>query len=173
MSLIEAIPRRKSFWSSSSVSTVWATAPPFKALYSVHLYPENLRNSMKATFFKFWRFFQGFWVCFGTAAFDTDTVQHALSYQEEGHLILYIQWHDYFVCRVNRFRVMIDSVRDLNKFQILWIRVSCSALKGDYLSAWYFSITDSNKRSVFLLTDHFVIDECKLCNKEWKSLAMV
>ena len=43
-------------------------------------------------------------MCFGTAAFDTDTVQHAIlyqkkghlypgsevSYQEEGHLILYL-----------------------------------------------------------------------------------
>ena len=37
----------------------------------------------------------------------------------------------------------------------------------------YFHITNRNKRSVFLLTDHFEIDECKLCNKEWKLLAMV
>ena len=37
----------------------------------------------------------------------------------------------------------------------------------------YFYITNRNKRSVFLLTDHFVIEECKLCNKEWKSLAIV
>ena len=29
------------------------------------------------------------------------------------------------------------------------------------------------KISVFLPTDDFVIDECKLCNKEWKPLAMV
>ena len=29
------------------------------------------------------------------------------------------------------------------------------------------------QRSVFLLTDHFVIDDCMLCNKEWKPLAMV
>ena len=36
----------------------------------------------------------------------------------------------------------------------------------------YFYTTNRNKRSVFLLTDHFVIDECKLCNKEWKPLAI-
>ena len=36
----------------------------------------------------------------------------------------------------------------------------------------YFYITNRNKRSVFLLTDRFVIDECKLCNNEWKPLAM-
>ena len=27
--------------------------------------------------------------------------------------------YDYFVCRVNKFRVMVDFVRDPNKFQIL------------------------------------------------------
>ena len=31
------------------------------------------------------------------------------------------------VYRVNRFRVMVDHVRDPNKFQILWISLSCSA----------------------------------------------
>ena len=30
-----------------------------------------------------------------------------------------------------------------------------------------------NKRSVCLLNDHFVINECELCYKEWKPLAMV
>ena len=28
-------------------------------------------------------------MCFGTAAFDTDTFQRAIFYQKEGHLILY------------------------------------------------------------------------------------
>ena len=37
----------------------------------------------------------------------------------------------------------------------------------------YFYITNRNKRSVFLPTDHFAIDECKLCNKEWKPSATV
>ena len=37
----------------------------------------------------------------------------------------------------------------------------------------YFYIANRNKRSVFLLNDHFVISECKLCNKEWKPLAML
>ena len=44
---------------------------------------------MKAIFFKFQKFFQGFLVCFGTAAFDSDTFQRAISYQNEGHLIPY------------------------------------------------------------------------------------
>ena len=57
-------------------------------------------------------------MCFGTDAFDTDTFQHAILYQKERYLILYpvIQ---FFVCRVNRFGVMVDFVRDPNKFQIL------------------------------------------------------
>ena len=37
---------------------------------------------------------------------------------------------DYFVCRVNRFRVMIDFMREPNKFQILRIRISCGAFDG-------------------------------------------
>ena len=28
-------------------------------------------------------------MCFGTAAFDTDTFQHAISYQEESYLALH------------------------------------------------------------------------------------
>ena len=42
-------------------------------------------------------------MCFGEAAFDTYTLQH----------VIYIR------SRLNRFRVMIDFVRDFNKFQIL------------------------------------------------------
>ena len=44
---------------------------------------------MKVIFFKFQRFFRGFWVCFTTAAFDTDTFQHAILDQNEGQIILY------------------------------------------------------------------------------------
>ena len=43
---------------------------------------------MKAVFFKFQRFFQGFWVCFTTAAFETDNFQHAILDQNEGQIIL-------------------------------------------------------------------------------------
>ena len=42
---------------------------------------QNSRNSMKAIFFKFQRF--------STAAFDTDTFQHAILDQNEGQIILY------------------------------------------------------------------------------------
>ena len=44
---------------------------------------------MKGIFFKFQRFFRGFLVYFGTAAFDTDTFQRAILCQNEGHLIFY------------------------------------------------------------------------------------
>ena len=59
-------------------------------------------------------------MCFGTDAFDTDTFKRAILYQKEGYFILYplIVLYNYFVCRVNRFRVMVDSVRDPDKFQI-------------------------------------------------------
>ena len=78
---------------------------------------------------------------------------------------------------------MVDFVRDPNKFQILCVTVLCGAFDGGLFVCLnavkpvrcerYFYITNRNKRSVFLLTDHFVIDEFKLCNKEWKPLAMV
>ena len=68
---------------------------------------------MKAIFYKFQRFFWWFWVCFTTAAFDTDTFQHAILDQNELKAKLScIWWYDYFVCGVNRFRVMIDFLRD-------------------------------------------------------------
>ena len=58
---------------------------------------------MKALFFKFQRFFEGFSVCFGAAGFDTDIFQHTIVYQNEGHFILYLViW--LVVCGVNRFR---------------------------------------------------------------------
>ena len=111
------------------------------------------------------------------------TVFSVLFYIRRKVILSSFRWHDYFVCRVKRFRVMVDFVRDRNKFQILWITVSCSAFDGGLFvclnavkqARWkrYFYSTNRNKRSVFLLTDHFVIDECKLCNKEWKPLATV
>ena len=66
---------------------------------------------MKVIFFKFQRFFRGFWVCFTTAAFDTDTFQHAILDQNEGQIILY-PVIGLFCVWVNRFRVMIDFLRD-------------------------------------------------------------
>ena len=54
-------------------------------------------------------------MCFGTAAFDTHT--SACNFISEGRPS--IRCYDYFLCKVNSFRVMMDFVRDPNKFQIL------------------------------------------------------
>ena len=111
------------------------------------------------------------------------TLFSMLFYIRKKVILSSIRWYDYFMCRVNRLRVMVNFVRDPNKFQILWITVSCSAFHGGLFVCLnavkparckrYFYIANRNKRSVFLLTDHFVIDEYKLCNKEWKPLTMV
>ena len=50
---------------------------------------KNSRNSMEATSFNFRGFLRGFYVCFGTASFDTDTYQCEVLYKKEGHLFLY------------------------------------------------------------------------------------
>ena len=62
---------------------------------------KNLRSSMKATRFKFRGFFCWFRLCFGKAAFDTDTRRKSI--------LSSIRWCDYFVGRVtDKFRVMIN-----------------------------------------------------------------
>ena len=101
-------------------------------------------------------------------------------FTSEGKVILSSICWCYFVCRVNGFRVMVDFVRDPNKFQILWIKVSSSAFDGGLFVCLktvkparckrYFYIANRNKKiSVFT----FEINEFELCNKEQKSLAMV
>ena len=82
---------------------------------------------MRAIFFKFLKFILLFWVCFGTASFDTDTLQHAILYKKEGHHILYPV---NFVCRVNRFRVMIDFLRDGSLYEVFCKTIRFSALNG-------------------------------------------
>ena len=88
------------------------------------------------------------------------------------------------MCRVNRFRVKANFVRDPDKFQILSITVSCKAFDGGYITCLLKHSQASEVQKIFLyykqkqkisvlLTEHFVIDECKLCNKEWKPLAIV
>ena len=61
-------------------------------------------------------------------------------------------------------------------FQILDIKdhfsASLNAVKPPRCKR-YIYVTNRNKRSVILLTDHFVIEECKLCSKEWKRLSLV
>ena len=50
---------------------------------------KNLEKFNQINIFQVSEIFQGFGVGFGTAAFDTDTFQHANLYQTESHLILY------------------------------------------------------------------------------------
>ena len=54
---------------------------------------------IESNIFQFSVKFPGVLVCFGTAAFDTDTFQCAF---------ISLSGDNYFVCRVNRVRVMID-----------------------------------------------------------------
>ena len=51
--------------------------------------PAKLEKFNESNIFKFQRSFRSFWVCFTTAAFDTDTFQHAILDQNEGQIILY------------------------------------------------------------------------------------
>ena len=64
---------------------------------------------MEEIFFKFHRFFQGFGVCFDTTCYFIS--EGRLSYPLSGDMII--------VCRVNKFILLVDFVRDPNKFQIL------------------------------------------------------
>ena len=73
---------------------------------------------MKAIFFKFQRFFGGF-ECVLVQMLLIQTVFSLLFYIRRKVILSSIRLYDYFVCRVNRFRVMVDFVRDPYKFQIL------------------------------------------------------
>ena len=56
-------------------------------------------------------------MCFGTDAFDTNTFR-VLCYIRRKIILSSVRRYDYVVCRVNRFRFMVDFVRDPDKFQI-------------------------------------------------------
>ena len=55
---------------------------------------------------------------FGTDAFDTDKFQCSSLYQKEGYPILYLV-KSLFCVWGKQIRVMVNFVRDHNKFQIL------------------------------------------------------
>ena len=64
--------------------------------------------------------------------FDTDTSQHAIVYQNEGHFILYLViW--LVVCGVNRFRVMIDFLRDGSACPVFCKTLQFSGLNGGHV----------------------------------------
>ena len=71
-------------------------------------------------------------MCFGTAGFDPDAFQHAIVYQNEGQFILYLViW--LVVCGVNRFRVMIDFLRDGSACPVFCKTVQFSGLNGGHV----------------------------------------
>ena len=63
--------------------------------------------------------------------FDTDTLQHAILYMKEGDHILYPV---NFVCRVNRFRVMIDFLRDVSLYEVFCKTLLFSALNREHVT---------------------------------------
>ena len=71
-------------------------------------------------------------MCFGTAGFDTDTFQHAIVYQNEGHFILYLVIC-LVVCGVNIFRVMIDFLRDGSACPVFCKTLQFSGLNGGHV----------------------------------------
>ena len=99
---------------------------------------KKLKKFNESNIFKFQRFFRG--VCFGTAAFDKGTFQRAILYQNEGIRILY-PVIEYFVCGVNRFRVMIDLLRDGSACPVFFKTLPFSGLNGDMFEMFHMSCT--------------------------------
>ena len=73
---------------------------------------------MKAIFFKFQRFSRGF-ECVLIQMLLIQTLFSVLFYIRRKVILSCIRSYDYFARRVNGFRVMVDFVRDPDKFQIL------------------------------------------------------
>ena len=73
---------------------------------------------MKTIFLSF-RHFSGGFECFLVQMLLIQTRFSVLFYIRRKVILSSAQLHHYFVCRVNRLRVMVDFVRDPNKFQIL------------------------------------------------------
>ena len=79
---------------------------------------KNSKNSMKTIFFKFQRFFRGFEFVL-VQMLLIQTLFSVQFYIRREVILSSLRRYDYFVCRVNRFRVMVEFVRETNKFQIL------------------------------------------------------
>ena len=72
-------------------------------------------------------------MCFGADAFDTETFQLAILYQNEGY--------NYFVCRVNRFKVTIDYLRDGSACPVFCKTFPFSGLNGGMFEIFHMSCT--------------------------------
>ena len=78
-------------------------------------------------------------MCFCTAAFDTDTFQCAILYQNEGHLILY-QVIRLFCVYGKKFTVMID-LKDGNTCPVFSRTLPLSGLNRDMFEMVHMSCT--------------------------------
>ena len=87
-------------------------------------------------------------MCLGTAGFDTDTFQHAIEYQNEDHFIFYLViW--LVVCGVNRFRVMIDFLRDGSACPVFCKTLQFSGLNRGHVRNVSHEINKTQKLSYF------------------------
>ena len=78
-------------------------------------------------YFSSFRYFSLGFECVLVQMLLIQTLLSVLFYNRKKVILSSFRWYDYFVCRVKRFRVMVDFDRDPDKFRILWITVSCSA----------------------------------------------
>ena len=93
----------------------WANSEKFKCIL-LGKTPEIWRKQYLSIF---WDFSGGF-RCVLEQLVLIQTSFSVKCYIKREAVLSSIRWYNYFVCRTNRFRVMMDFVRDLNKFQILW-----------------------------------------------------
>ena len=87
---------------------------------------------MKAIFFKFQRFFRGF-ECVLVQMLLIQTLFRVLSYIRRKVILSSIQRYDYFVCRVIRFRVIIDFLRDGSACEVFCKTLPSSGLNGGHV----------------------------------------
>ena len=82
---------------------------------------------MKAIFFKFQRFFGGLQVLLIQTPFSVQC------YIRMKAILSSIRRYDHFVCRVNRFRVMIDFLRDGSASPVFCKTLPFSGLNGGHV----------------------------------------
>ena len=109
----------------SYLEKYWVNCDKIKCILS-----RKTREIQWKRYFSSFRDFSRSFECVLVQMLLTPTLFSVLFYIRRKVILSSIRWYDYFVCRVNRFRVMVDFVRDPNKCQILWITVSCSAFDG-------------------------------------------
>ena len=87
---------------------------------------------MKAIFFKFQKFFRGF-ECVLVQLLLIQTLFRVLFYVRRKVILSSIWCYDYFVCRVNRFRVTIDFLKDDSACPVFCKTLPFSCLNGGHV----------------------------------------